>query len=145
VTGRAPTWRLWASVGVAVALYCVLGYWLSGSSNAEEWLYRIGLTAATFIPLIFVGVYTYIGLATKTPAKWWRDDIGSSLVIAALSLVPLAAPLAWVFWYDGGNLRSSWVAWLEVSGPCVSALAWLRLCAVWVRTASRGRRAGASQ
>jgi hypothetical protein len=139
---RRPTWRFWAAVAAVAALYAVLGYWLSGSATAEEWLYRTGLTAAAILPVAFVAIYTAIGLWTDTPAKWWKDEIGASLVIAALSLVPLAAPLAWVFWFDGGSLRASWIAWLEVSGPCVSALAWLRLCIVWVRTAAAGRHAG---
>jgi hypothetical protein len=135
MTMRGPTWRFWAGVAVTAALYALLGYWLSGSDAAEGWLYRLGLTAATFIPLIFVAVYTWIGLRTRTRAKWWTDEIGSSLVIAALSLVPVCGPLAWVFWFMGGSLHASWLAWLEVSGPCVSALAWLRLIWVWVRTA----------
>ena len=131
---RTITWRAWAVQGACVAGYAGLGYWLAGDGVVEEWIYRIGLTAATAAPLLFVTTYTAFGLASSRPgAKWWRTSLGSALVVAALSLVPIAGPLAWVFWFQGGMLRGSWLAWIEVSGPCVSALAWLRVCQIWLR------------
>lgn len=138
MNARRPTWRLWAGIAAGAVLYAAAGYWLSGNGNVEEWLYRIGLTTATLAPLAFVAVYTWIGLRGKVAAAWWRDELGTALVIAALTLVPIAGPLAWTFWFQGGALHQSWLAWLEVSGPCVSALAWLRLCVMWVRL-SHGR------
>jgi hypothetical protein len=87
-----------------------------------------------------VAVYTALGLAGA--AKWWTNAIGTALVQAALTLVPVAGPLAWVFWAGNGELHSSWLAWLEVSGPCVSALAWMRLCVLWLRLDRARRLAG---
>lgn len=123
---RKVTWHSWAALVAGLAAYGVLGWWWSSNGTVEAWLYRIGLTAAAVVPVLFVCVYT-------AKAPWWRNEIGASLVVAALSLVPIAGPLAYVFWFEGGVLTSSWLAWLEVSGPCVSALAWLRLCYVWLR------------
>lgn len=143
MNGKNPTWRLWAGIVVAVGAYIGLGYWLSGNGTVEEWMYRIGLTAAAILPLVFVAIYSWIGLRGPVAAAWWRSEIGTSLVIAALTLVPIAGPLAWVFWVDNGVLTSSWLAWIEVSGPCVSALAWLRLCWVWLRVSRSGRRPAA--
>jgi hypothetical protein len=130
---RKPGGRFWAGIIAALGAYAAAGYWLSSNGNTEEWLYRLGLTGATLIPVAFVVIYTQIAFRPETQVPWWRDEIGSSLVIAALSLVPLAGPLAWAFWFNGGMLTVSWVAWLAVSGPCISALAWLRLCWVWLR------------
>jgi hypothetical protein len=131
---RRITWRAWAFTLACVCAYIGLGFWLAGNGTVETWMYRTGLTAAAAVPLAYVGVYTAFGLASDRPAaKWWRTALGSSLVIAALSLVPVAGPLAWVFWMDGGMLTQSWLAWIEVSGPCVSALAWLRVCQLWLR------------
>lgn len=127
---RRVTWRTWASLAVLGAAYGTCGFWLSGNGTVEEWLYRAGLTAATFAPLLFTGTYTVLGL--RGPAKWWRNPIGTALVQAALTLVPIAGPLAYVFWFMNGMLTSSWLAWVEVSGPVVSALAWLRLCVLWL-------------
>lgn len=129
--------RAWAWAAVLAGVYAGCGYWLSGNGTVEEWLYRIGLLAATVAPLLFAGIYTVYGL--RGAAKWWRNPIGTALVQAALTLVPIAGPLAWVFWFQGGMLTATWLAWLEVSGPVVSALAWLRLCVLWVRLRQAGK------
>lgn len=126
------TWRTWAALALCAAAWAAAGRWLAGDGTAEAWLYRIGLTAATAAPLLFAGIYTVLGLTGA--AKWWTNTIGTALVTAALTLVPIAGPLAWVLWAQGGELRQSWLAWVEVSGPCVSALAWLWLCVIWLRT-----------
>lgn len=133
---RRPGWRLWAGIAAGACAYAGAGYWLSGNGTAEEWLYRAGLTAATVLPVLFTAVYTATG------AQWWRDDIGTSIVLAALSVVPTAAPLAYVFWCNGGVLTSSWLAWLEVSGPALTALALARMCRVWLRTSRASRDGG---
>jgi hypothetical protein len=138
MTARPPGWRLVAGIVTGAVLWGGAGFWLSSNGNVEEWLYRIGLTAAALAPVLFTGIYTWIGLFGNVPAAWWKDEIGTALVIAALTLVPVTWPLAYVFWFQGGVLTSSWLAWLEVSGPCVSALAWLRLCWMWLRL-SAGR------
>jgi hypothetical protein len=134
---RHVTWRTWAWLAALAGVYLGCGFWLKGNGTVEEWMYRLGLTAATIAPLLFAGVYTALGLAG--PAKWWRNPIGTALVQAALSLVPIAGPLAWVFWVDNGILTSSWLAWIEVSGPVVSAVAWLRLCVLWLYLNRAGR------
>lgn len=134
---RRPGWRLLAVIAIGAAVWAATGFWLSSNGNVEEWLYRIGLTVAALAPLLFVGIYSWIGLYGRVAAAWWKDEVGTALVIAALTLVPLAAPLAYVFWFQGGVLTSTWLAWLEVSGPCVSALAWLRLCWIWLRLSRR--------
>lgn len=127
MSGRPPGWRLWGTIGVLAALYAIAGYWLSSNGNVEMWLYRIGLTVATVLPLCFTLVYSFL-------ARWWKDEIGTSVVLAILSVVPTAGPLAWVFWFNGGVLTSTWLAWLEVSGPVLTSLALARMCWVWLRT-----------
>ena len=135
---RSPGSRLLVAAGALAVLWAGTGWWLSSDDAVEAWLYRIGLTGAALAPVIFVAVYTWIGLYGNVPAAWWKDEIGTALVTAALTLVPVTAPLAVVFWFYGGHLTATWLAWLAVSGPCVSALAWLRLCLIWLRL-SRGR------
>lgn len=127
------TRRQWTGLILGIALYVAFGYYWSGNGNIEEWLYRIGLTAATMIPLLFTGIYTFFGLSAGPSAKWWRQSLGTALVLAALSVVPITAPLAIVFWFYHGMLTATWLAWLEVSGPVLSALAWLRITQLWVR------------
>ena len=129
---RKVTWRFWAVLAAALVAYAALGYWWSGNGTAEAWLYRIGLTAATVMPVAFVAVYS-------AAARWWRNEVGSALCLSALAVVPTVAPLAYAFWFDGGVLTSSWLAWLAVSGPALSALALGRMSFVWARLWRSGR------
>lgn len=123
------TWRWFVVAAVLLAGYAMLGFWLSGNGVVEEWMYRIGLTVSTITPVLFVATYTVYGM--RGHGKWWTNPLGSSLVVAALSLSYICAPLAYVFWFMNGLLTASWLAWWEVSAPCVAALAWLALAWVW--------------
>lgn len=130
---REITWCFWGTLLFGLAAYGLLGWWWSSNGTVEEWIYRIGLTAATALPIIFTVVYS-------TQAKWWKNDIGTAIICAVLSIVPTAGPLAFAFWRDGGIITASWLAWLEVSGPCLTALALGWASYVWLRTA-RGKKA----
>lgn len=121
------TWRFYALVFTLLGGYAALGYWWSSNGTVEAELYKWGLLAATFTPLLFVGVYTW------TRNQWWRTDVGTSLVFLPLALIPIAGPLAWVFWFNHGELTTSWLAWLEVSGPALASLVLLWRSYVWVR------------
>lgn len=129
---RPVTWRSYAVVAVLLAAYAVLGLWLSGDGEAETWIYRVGLALAAVVPVVFVLIYTSYGVWGHK-GKWWTNPFGAALVTAALSLVPIAGPLAWVFWFDNGMMTASWLAWLEVSGPCIAIAAWVRMCFLWLR------------
>lgn len=129
VTGRA-----WAAVALAIAAYIGCGFGFEHNGTVEAWLYRLGLTGVALVAPVFVGIYTFIGLRNKRPpARWWRTRLGSVFVAAALAQVPAFAPLAWVFWFDGGVLTSSWLAWAAVAGPAVAALTWATACVLWLQ------------
>lgn len=128
---HGATWKVWVPLVLALAAYGLLGWWWSGHGNVEEWIYRIGLTAATVMPLVYAAVYT-------ARAKWWTNPIGTSLVLASLAMFPITFPLAYAFWFLHGILSPSWLAWLAVSGPCLSALAFTGMTIVWLRVA-RGK------
>ena len=124
------TWRTWALVAAILAVYVVLGWvWLGSDGAAEAWIYRVGLTGAALMPFVFAGVYT------ATRRKWWTNDVGSVLVQTALCLVPICGPLAYVFWFRGGSLTNTMVAWLAVSGPALAAIALTRLAYIFWRIA----------
>lgn len=126
-----------AYVVAGICAYIAAGFWLHNSSMIESWLFKIGLTAATFIPILFVSIYTYFGFRGK--AKWWTNQIGTALVEAALSIEPIVVPLMVAIWFYNGSITPSWLGWFEVSGPVVSALAWLQLCIIWVLENNRTR------
>lgn len=124
---KRVTWRSWTALAVLLGAYVALGFAYGSNGQVEATIYKWGLLAASFAPLVFVAVYTWSG------ARWFANDIGSALVQAALCMIPIAGPLAWVFWVNHGVLTSSLLAWVEVSGPVLSALAMLRLCWVFLR------------
>ncbi len=126
------TWRSWTVITVLLGAYTGLGFAYGGNGNVEVRLYRWDLLAATLAPLLLVAVYSLSG------NRWWRNDVGSAIVQVKLCVVALVAPLAWVFWFQGGLLRPGFLAWAEVSAPGLVALAMLRLCYVFIRI----RRAG---
>lgn len=121
------TWRSWAVIAALAGAYTGLGFWFGGNGIVEEALYKWGLLAASLAPLVLIGVYTLTG------NRWYANDVGSAIVQIKLCVVVLVAPLAWVFWFQGGMLRPGFLAWAEVSAPALVALAMLRLCYVFVR------------
>jgi len=137
---RRITGRFWLVAGGVLAAYIILGFPLEHQGTAEMWTYRIGLAAGTVIPVVFAVIYTAFGLSGRHPeAKWWRNQLGTAEVAAALSLIPAFGPLAWTFWKDNGNLTPSWCAWAEVAGPVVTAMAWAWLCIIWLRIRAAAR------
>lgn len=131
---RGVTTRFWVVTGVFAGIYALFGFWLSGNGTVEEWLYRLGLTFGALAPLGYAGIYTWFGFSSRKPqTQWWKNPLGTAFVIAAMSLDLVFGPLAYVFWFSGGILTATWLAWTEVSGPAVSALAWTWVGCLWVR------------
>ncbi len=128
---RRVTWRSWAALIATLGAYIGCGFWLSSSGTAEELLYKYGLLALTVAPLVLMAIYS----ATN---KWWANDIGSAIGVLAFGITWTAWPLAYTFWFLHGMLTVSWLAWIEVSGPALVALAILRLCWVFARIHREG-------
>lgn len=132
---KRVTWRSWAALSVALGAYVGLGFAYGGNGHAatEAAIYKWGLLAGALAPLVFVTVYAASG------AKPWRNDVGAALIQSALCMIPIAGPLAYVLWVDHGMLTTSLLAWIEVSGPVLSAAAMLRLCWVVMRIQRHGK------
>lgn len=142
IVQKTALWRFWAGLAFILAADTGFGFWLANDGIAELWVERIGLLTAIAAPLGFAITYTVFGIrAQHGAARWWEVPLGSAIVMAALSLLPICAPLAWVFWVDGGLLHQSWLAWAEVSGPGLSAMAWLRVTWLWVLERRQSRQA----
>jgi hypothetical protein len=124
---RRVTWRSWAAVAAALGTYTALGLLLGGNGAVEGALYKWGLLGASIAPFVLILVYAATG------NRFWANDVGSAIVQVKLCIVAFAAPLAWVFFFQGGMLRPGFVAWAEVSAPALVTLALLRLCYVFWR------------
>lgn len=131
---RRVTWRSWAVIAVLAGAYIAAGTAYAHDAAVEMQLYRWGLLAATVAPVLLVGAYTASG------NRWWANDVGSAIVQVKLCVLVLVAPLAWVFLADNGRLTPSFLAWAEVSGPALVALAMLRLCYVFLRVHRSGKK-----
>jgi hypothetical protein len=108
--------------------YIVVGLtWTTPSGSAVTWIFKIGTLGATFAPLLLVAVYTATG------NKWWSNDIGTALVQLAFSIPIITGPLAWAIWLDKGSITGGMIAWMEIAGPVLVALAILRLCYIFIR------------
>ena len=136
---RRVTWRSWAVLATLLALYTGCGFWLSSSGTAEYQLFKWGLTVLTFAPLILMSVYAATG------NRFWANDLGSIIAVLAFGLTWMAWPLAYTFWFLHGRLRTSWLGWIEVSGPAVIGLAVLGLCYVFLRYHREGNGRGSSE
>lgn len=124
---RSVTWRLFAGMFALLASDVIAGIWLEHNAGVVVWTYRLGLTAATFAPVILLAAYTVSG------NKWWQNDLGSALAVFAFGVAWMSWPLAWAFWFQNGMLTLSWLAWFEVSGPLVVAVSLLWLTAIFIR------------
>lgn len=129
---KRVTWRSWTAVAVLLGAYVALGLVYGGNGAVEEQLYKWGLLGASLAPLLLILAYSLSG------NRWWRNDVGSAIVQIKLCVVLLTAPLAWVFWAQGGMLKPGFLAWAEVSAPLLVALAMLRLCYVFLRIGRDG-------
>lgn len=132
---KPVTWRFWTLTVSVIIAYGLLGIPFHKNDAAEYNLYKYGLGAVCIIALVYVAVYTFLGLTGS--AKWWRTNMGSNFVLLALGVLPIAGPLTWVFWVDHGQLTSSWLAWIEVGGPPASALLYARQCSLWLYAAKQ--------
>ena len=127
---RRVTWRSWAVIAAILGAYIALGWlWLGSDDVAEAWIYRIGLTGAALMPFAFAAIYAFTG------NQFWTNDVGSVIVQTAFCLVPICGPLAWVFWFQGGLLTNTMLAWLAVSGPALASISLLRLAYIFWRIA----------
>lgn len=127
---RRVTWRFWAVLGLIIAVWMACGWRWAGNGTVDERLYQVGLTAEFFIPVVFVFVYTFV---LRKP--WWNNNVGTNLVLFALSAMPSAGPLAYVFLFNHGMLTSSLLAWVAIGGPLAASLLLGWRCLIWLQIA----------
>ena len=135
---RPITWRFWAGSLALVGAYFLLGAWFSSNAEVEANLYKWGLLGAAAAVTIFIAIYTGMGL--RGYGKWWRNDAGTNLVLVQIATLPVTVPLAWVFWVDHGVLTNTWLAWIEVGGPCFSTILLIWRSQIWIRNAQETTR-----
>lgn len=126
------TRRFWAVVIVLLGVYFAVGQSYTVQVHADLWLYRIGLSAAAILATLFISIWTTLALFRRAP-RWWKTDLGASLVVFIASTIPGSGALAWVFDFQGGVLHEGWVAWIALNGPIVKTFALSWIAWLWLR------------
>ncbi|HEY7432003.1 MAG TPA: hypothetical protein VH641_14875 [Streptosporangiaceae bacterium] len=127
---RRIGWPFWAALAAAAAGWVVAGICWGGRADGNL-LYNIAAITACAAALLFIGVYTVLGVTG--PAKWWRNDLGSLLVLAVASQLPMTGTITWAVLFHGGLVNTLPLAWALIGGTWASALVILALTAVWLR------------
>lgn len=127
---KAIRWPFWAGLGAAVAVWLVLGFTLPQTINLND-IFNVAALSAFFAALAFIAVYTIAGLTG--PAKWWRSNVGTYLVLAAVSVLLIVAPIAFAVMFHHGLLNTWWWAWTYVCAHFLAAAMWAALGWLWLR------------
>jgi hypothetical protein len=128
---KAIRWPFWAVLAVMVAAWVVLGFTLPGQAVNLNDVYDVAALAAFGAALLFIVVYTIAGLTG--PAKWWRNNIGTYLVLAAGSVLFIVGPVAFAVLFHHGLLDTWWWAWAYTGGHFLTAVMWALLGWLWLR------------
>ena len=128
-------WPFWAILGAGAAAWLMLGFTLPQTINMNDVFNGVAL-ATFFAALAFIIVYTVAGLVG--PAKWWRNNIGTYLVLAAASVLAIVGPVTYAVLFHHGVIDTWWLAWAYVGGHALAATMWLLLALLWARNRPAG-------
>jgi len=132
------TWRFWAALAALLAIYTGAGFALAHNGRFDGDFYTTGLCVAFAAPVLFVATYTAMG------KKWWRNDLGTNLVMLGLAAEPENFGLAWTFLFNHGMLTTTWLAWITIGGPWWTGMVLLWRFAILLRV-NRDERNGNGQ
>ena len=122
--------RFWVAAAMLAAAYTVAGFAWGKTAPLND-LYDVAGVGTFCAAVLFITVYTVQGL--RGPAKWWRNDIGTSLVIAKVGIAAITGPIAFAVIWNHGLINTQWWAWAEIGGTYMCGLAVLWLSWLWLR------------
>lgn len=131
-------WPFWAVMGAGAATWLILGFTLPYSTSLND-IFNVAATAKFFAILAFLVVYTVAGL--RGPAKWWKTNIGTYLMLAAAAGLASTGPVAYAVMFNNGQLNTWWLAWVWIGGHALAATMWASLAFLWVRNPGDGTHA----
>lgn len=104
---------IWAVLGAVVAAWVILGVFYVDDAPANL-LFDIATVGTFCSATLVLLVYTALGLTG--PVKWWRNDVGTIVMLAAVALMPVSGPLAWAVIWKHGMLNTPVAVWTELGG-----------------------------
>ena len=108
---REIRWQFWAVLGTVVAGFAALGPFYAAKAP-DNLLFDIATIGTFCAAALVIIVYTILGLVG--PAKWWRNDVGTVVVMGAAAMMPLSGVLAWVVIFNHGLLTAAGLVWTEI-------------------------------
>jgi len=133
-------WWFWATLGGLVAAWVILGFTLPEASFPGNDVFDAAALATFGAALAFIVIYTDAGL--MGPGKWWRTNVGTYLVLAAVSVLLIVGPTAFAVLFHHGVIDTWWWAWAYIGGHFLAAATWGLL--MWLRLRHPGNGNGAS-
>lgn len=128
---KAIRWPFWAGLAAAAAAWLILGFTLPYTTNLND-VFNVAALSAFSAALAFIVIYTIAGVLG--PAKWWRTNVGTFLVLAAASVCIIVGPTAWAVLFHHGLIDTWWLAWGYVGGHILAAAMWGALGWLWIRS-----------
>lgn len=130
----------WITGTVLLAAYVAAGFaWSSDGAvltGMSQWVF----VGDSISPALFIVVYTLIGLSrTGWKGRWWKNDIGVTLVWAKAAIIAESGVLAWTFLFHHGQLTGPLAAWIFLGGPIAASLIILWRTLIFIRIWHEGR------
>lgn len=139
MTVKVVTWKFWVGVATATIAYVLILIGVGNNNVVLELTYKLGLTATTLIALAFVLGSIFFSLS-KNSTRMWKSDLGGSVLLVKIALIPSFGGLAWTFLFDDGILRPGVNASITLTGPLLLAFALCWTFIAWGRSVRRKQR-----
>lgn len=123
-------WWFWAALAAGGVVWLILGFTIPQSVNAND-IFNAAAIAKFLASLAFIVVYTVAGILG--PAKWWKTNVGTYIVLAAVASIAGTAPVAYAVLFNHGMLNTWWLAWAWIGGIAMGAAVWTLLAWLWLR------------
>jgi hypothetical protein len=128
---KPVSWRLWAIFAALGVIYVGAGF-IYGATAPLNVLFDIASVAAFSASLLFVAVYTVRGL--RGTGKWWRNTVGTFLVMATGSQMAVAGIPAFAVIFNDGLINTQWWGWCWIGAYFLSGAMVLAMAVLWLRS-----------
>ncbi len=124
----------WIGFGICAAVWVILGFVLKSDTFPLNDIFDVASLAAFFAALGFVAVYTLAGfIGPKPRSRWWKNELGTYLVLAKVSIMLIAGPVAFAVLFNDGLINTWWWAWVWTGGFFMAAVMVGGIVYMWAR------------
>lgn len=124
--------RAWVVLGVLLAVWVGLGFWVVSSPHGLgtlSWLLKWALGLSVLAPAVWIAVYTVQGFLG--PGKWWKSDLGTNMVWLEGAAICTNGVVAWALIFQSGD--SPGEVWAYIGGLLAGVLIITWRSVIWLR------------